>query len=447
MASSELVLELLVLCILIGLNGFFSMAEFALISSKKVRLEVLAAEGSAGAETALELLNDPNTFLSTIQVAITLIGILAGAYSGITFAGYLSPVFETIPALAPYATAISVALIVIITTYATLVFGELVPKRIGLDNPEYIASRVARPLRAVSLLTSPLVRLLSASTEGILAVSGKKRPIRAGVLEEEIWKIIAEGARTGVIEKAEESMVNAIFRLGDRKVFTLMTPRREIIGIDLDEPLESAMRNILPGNHSYLPVYREQLDNLSGVVWVRDLWAQMIEEGGVDVSRIIREPILISETAPALKLLELFRTSSTPMALAIDEFGVITGVVTLHDILEAIIGDIGVPGAPPGRELTLREDGSYLIDGLYPLDEVKDLFGITLLPGEQEGLFHTLAGFMVMELGRIPVTGDVFEWNNLRFEVVDMDGNRIDKILVTPLPSGEDSGEGPASRG
>lgn len=441
MATSELLLELLVLCILIGLNGFFSMAEFALVSSKRVRLELVAGEGNAGAATALELLDDPNTFLSTIQVAITLIGILAGAYSGITFAKYLTPVIATVPALAPYATAISVALIVIVTTYITLVFGELVPKRIGLDNPEYIASRVARPLRAVATLTSPLVRLLSVSTEGVLTLSGRKKPVREGVLEEEIWKIVSEGARTGVIEKAEESMVNAIFRLGDRKVFTLMTPRPEIIGIDLDEPLESAMRKILPGNHTYLPVYREQLDNLSGVVWVRDLWAQMIEEGGADVSRIIRDPIIISETAPALKLLELFKTSATPMALAVDEFGVITGVVTLHDILEAIIGDIGIPGTLQGRELTLREDGSYLIDGLYPVDEVKDLFGISRLPGEQEGLFHTLAGFMVMELGKIPATGDVVEWNNLRFEVIDMDGNRIDKILVTPLPSGEDSEE------
>ena len=446
MATSELFLELLVLCILIGLNGFFSMAEFALVSSKKVRLELMAGEGSSGATTALELLKDPNTFLSTVQVAITLIGILAGAYSGITFAKYLAPVIGTIPALSPYAMAISVAMIVIITTYFSLVFGELVPKRIGLDNPEYIASRVARPLRAISVLASPLVRLLSASTEGILKLSWEKRPVRAEISEEEIWKMLSEGARMGVIEKAEESMVNAIFRLGDRKVFTLMTPRPEIVGIDLDEPLESAMRKILPGNHTYLPVYREQLDNLSGVVWVRDLWAQMIEERGVEISRIIREPIIIPETAPALKLLELFRTSATPIALAIDEFGVITGVVTLHDILKAIIGDIGTPGTPSGRELIRRDDGTYLIDGLYPLDEVKDLFGISRFPGEEEGLFHTLAGFMVTELGKIPATGDVFEWNNLRFEVIDMDGNRIDKILVTPLHSGEDSGEGPAGR-
>ncbi len=441
MATSDLIFELLIICILIGLNGFFSMAEFALVSSNKIRLELLAAEGSAGAQTALELLNDPNTFLSTIQVAITLIGILAGAYGGITFARYITPVIETIPALASYAMVISVAIIVIITTYVTLVFGELVPKRIGLDNPEYLASRVARPLRAVSVLVSPLVWLLSVSTEAVLKLSGRERPVPAEVSEEEIWRILSEGARSGVIQKAEESLVNAIFRLGDRKVFTLMTPRPEIVGIDLDESLESSMKKILPGNHTYLPVYREQLDTLSGVVWVRDLWAQMIEEGGVDISRIIREPIIIPETAPALKLLELFRTSPTPIALAVDEFGVITGVVTLHDILEAIIGDTGTGGPPPGRELTMREDGSFLIDGLYPLDEVKDLFGISRLPGEHEGLFHTLAGFVIMELGKIPATGDVFEWDNIRFEVVDMDGNRIDKILVTPLPSGNEGKE------
>ncbi|NYT07788.1 MAG: HlyC/CorC family transporter [Methanomicrobiales archaeon] len=417
------------------------MAEFALVSSNRIRLELLAGEGDAGAATALELLKDPNTFLSTIQVAITLIGIVAGAYSGITFAKYLTPFFETLPALAPYATAISVAIIVIATTYFSLVFGELVPKRIGLDNPEYIASRVARFLRAISVLASPLVRILSASTEGVLRVSGKKRPVPAEISEEEIWRMVSEGARTGVIEKAEETMVNAIFRLGDRKVFTLMTPRPEIVGIDLDEPLESAMKKVLSSNHSFLPVYRGQLDTLSGVVWVRDLWAQMIEHRGADISRIIRDPIIVSETAPALKLLELFRTSATPIALAIDEFGVITGVITVHDILTAIIGDIGTPGSPRDRELTFREDGSVLIDGLYPLDEVKDLFGLSRLPGEREGLFHTLAGFVMTELGRIPATGDVFEWNNLRFEVIDMDGNRIDKILVTPLQSGKDSGE------
>ncbi|NYT16455.1 MAG: HlyC/CorC family transporter [Methanomicrobiales archaeon] len=441
MAATEVLLELLVICILIGLNGFFSMAEFALVSSKKVRLELMAGEGSAGAATALELLEDPNTFLSTVQVAITLIGILAGAYGGITFAGYLSPVIGSVPGLAPYAQAISVAIIVIVTTYLSLVFGELVPKRIGLDNPEYIASRVARILRAISVLASPLVRLLSASTDGVLRLFGKKRSVPAEVSEEEIWSILSEGARTGVIEKAEETMVNAIFRLGDRKVFTLMTPRPEIIGIDLEEPLESKMKKLLSSNHLYFPVYRGQLDTLSGVVWVRDFWAQVIENGGADISRIIREPVIIPETTPALKLLELFRTSPTPIALAVDEFGGITGMITVHDILKAIIGDIGAPEAAPGRGLTLRADGSYLIDGLYPLDEVKVLFGISRLPGEREGLFHTLAGFMVMELGKIPVTGDVFEWDNLRFEVVDMDGNRIDTILVTPISSARETGE------
>jgi putative hemolysin len=441
MAVIDLITELFVICILIGLNGFFSMAEFALVSSKKVRLEVMAREGSVGAAAALELLNDPNTFLSTVQVAITLIGILAGAYSGITFAKYLSPVISTVPSLTPYAQAISVAIIVVATTYFSLVFGELVPKRIGLDNPEYIASRVARPLRAISVVVSPLVHLLSASTNGVLKLFGEKRPMQAEVSEEEIWSVLSEGARTGVIERAEENMVNAIFRLGDRKVFTLMTPRPEIVGIDLDEPLESEMQKMLSGNHSYLPVYRGQLDALSGVVWVRDLWTQVIEKGGTDISLIIREPVIIPETTPALKLLELFRTSATPIALAVDEFGGITGMITVHDILKAIIGDIGAPGTPPVRELTRREDGSYLIDGLYPLDEVKDLFGVSRFPGEREGLFHTLAGFVVMELGRIPATGDVFEWNNLRFEVIDMDGNRIDKILVTPIPPGRDSGK------
>jgi putative hemolysin len=439
--AAELPAELLVISILIGLNAFFSMADFALFSSSRARLEQLAGKGNAGAATALELLDNPNAFLSTIHVAITLIGICTGAYCGIVLTGYLSPIISGFPALAPYSAAISFAIIVVTITYLSLLFGGLIPKRIGLDNPEYIASRVARPLRAISVLALPFVRILSASTEGILMASGKKRTELAGVSEEDIWRVLSEGARTGVIEKSEEAMVNAIFRLGDRKVLSLMTPRPDIIGIDLDEPLNSSIKTILSSNHSYLPVYRGELDTLSGVIWVRDFWAQMIE-GGADISRILRDPVLIAETAPALKLLDLLRTSPTPMALAIDEFGVITGIITVHDIMKAIIGDIGASGISHDRELVRREDGSFLIGGLYPLDEVKEFIGIPMLPGEQEGLYHTLAGFVMMELGRIPVTGDVFEWNNYRFEVVDMDGNRVDKILVTPLSSGKHKEEG-----
>ncbi|MGB4235579.1 MAG: hemolysin family protein [Methanoregulaceae archaeon] len=433
--AAEPLTGLLVIGILIGLNAFFSLAHSVFIASKRMRLELLAGKGNQGAATALELLDDPNMFLSTIQVATTFIWILTGAYSGIALGGYLAPSIGAVPALAPYATVISVALVIVATTFLSLLFGELVPKRIGLDNPEYIASRVARPLRAISVAVLPFVRILTATTEGILKASGRKRPEPAGISEEEIWQILSEGARAGVIEKEEEAMVNAIFRLGDRKVLSLMTPRPDIIGIDLDLPVNSSIKTILSSNHSFLPVYRGELDTLSGVIWVRDLWAQMIEGGSADIALILREPIFIAETAPALQLMELLKTSPTPIALAIDEFGVITGIITVHDIMKAIIGDIGISGISHDRELIRRENGSFLVDGLYPLDEVKDFIGISMLPGEQEGLYHTLAGFVMTELGRIPDTGDVVEWNNYRFEVVDMDGNRVDKILVTPRSS------------
>ncbi len=433
MADTDLIFELLVLMALIGLNGFFSMAEFALVSSREIRLRKLSSAGDRRAQAAIELIDEPNRFLSTIQVAITLIGIIAGAYSGITFAHYLVPFFSGFPLLSDYAAFISVGIIVIATTYLSLVFGELVPKRIGLDDPERIALLTARPIRGLSILASPVIKILSASMNSILRLIHHKRPVPAALSEEEIWSVLDEGARTGVIEEEEQEMVSAIFRLGDRRIISLMTPRHEIIGVNLAAPFEGEMRKILGSRHSYFPVYRDQLDNIEGIIWARDLWTQVIVEGRSAPEKILRDPLILPENTPALKLLEKLRTSSTPLAIAVDEYGGITGLITLHDILKAIIGDIRSFQSVYDREVIEREDGSYLIDGFYPLDEVKELLGIRAFPGEEDGLYHTLAGFAMMELGKIPATGETFVWDGFRFEIIDMDGPRIDKILVYPL--------------
>jgi putative hemolysin len=427
---SNLALEVVVLAVLIGINAFFSMAEFALVASSEVRLNKLAAEGDKRARAAVELLREPNHYLSTIQVAITLIGILAGAYSGITFAPYIEPFFSAIPALADYALGISIFILVIGTTYVTLVFGELVPKRIGLDEPERIALAVARPLSVFSTIALPLVKILSASVNAVLFLIRRKKPESAAVTEEEIWNIIEEGTRSGIIEEEEEEMVSAIFRLGDRRLVTMMTPRHEIIGIDMSAPLDGEMRKMLASVHSYFPVYEGSLDTIKGILWARDLWTQVIVDRRPDISKILREPIILPENTPALKLLQQLRTSGTPLALAVDEYGSITGLITLHDILKAIIGDVRSLGSPFDRKVTVREDGSFLIDGLLPLDEGKELLGVSEFPGEPN--FNTMAGFAMMELQKIPVTGDSFDWDGYRFEIVDMDGPRIDKILVYP---------------
>jgi putative hemolysin len=426
---ANLAIEVVALAVLIGINAFFSMAEFALVASSEVRLNKLAAEGDPRARAAVEMMREPNRYLSTIQVAITLIGILAGAYSGITFAPYIEPFFSSIPALADYALGISIIILVVATTYLTLVFGELVPKRIGLDDPERIARAVARPLQAFSIIALPVVKILSASVNAVLILIRHKKPESATVTEEEIWNILEEGARSGLIEEEEEEMVSAIFRLGDRRLVTMMTPRHEIVGIDMSAPLEGEMRKILASIHSYFPVYEDSIDTIRGILWARDLWTQVIVEGRPDLSKILREPTILPENTPALKLLQQLRTSGTPLALAVDEYGSITGLITLHDILKAIIGDVRSMGSPLNRKVTVREDGSFLIDGLLPVDEGKELLGVSQFPEERN--FNTMAGFAMMELQKIPVTGDTFEWDGFRFEIVDMDGPRIDKILVS----------------
>jgi putative hemolysin len=423
--------EFIILLLLILLNGVLAMSEAAVIASRRARLQQLVEEGSSGAKAALVLLDDPNRFLSTVQIGITLVGILSGAFGGATLGDTIAAQLATIPALAPYSQTLSIALIVAVTTYLSLIIGELVPKRLALQNPEQIAAMVALPMRTLSRVTSPLVSLLSVSTNGVLKLIGVADDEQPPVSEEEIKLMMMEGISAGVFEKAEHDMVEGIFKLGDRRVRTIMTPRTEIDWIDIEDSVEEMHRRLLESKHSRFPVAKGGLDDILGVVYAKDLLARSLRGESFDLQAVIREPLFVPEAMPAGNLLELFRARNMQIALVIGEYGDIQGLVSIHDLLEEIVGDIEEPSA------VQRGDGSWLLDGMIATDEFKDILDIDdELPGEAED-FDTLGGFVMSQLGRIPTAADHFQWQALRFEVMDMDGNRVDKVLVSLMPDAE----------
>lgn len=430
--------DIAIIVLLILANGFFSMAEFALVSARTTRLQKRAADGDAGATTALELAADPTQFLSTVQVGITLVGILTGAFGGATLAGPLAEEFAGVPLIAPYSGPLAVVTVVAAITYLTLVVGELVPKRVAMTYADRIASLVSRPIRLLSWAAAPLVRLLSISTEVVLRVLGVRKPSGPEVTEEDVRVLLGQATREGVFEEEEQDMVESVFRLADRRVSVLMTPRPDIVAVDVEAPVEENWQKMVDSGHVFFPVYRDHLDNLLGVVSVRSLWARMIAGEPPDLSKAIEPALFVPESALALSVLDEFKTSGARIALVTDEYGSIQGVVTVHDIMEAIVG--GIPSAehPPEGPAIRREDGSWLLDGMLPVDEFHDLLGVGTLPGEGRGYYQTLGGFVMMYLERTPRAGDRFVWNRLRFEVLDMDGHRVDKVLVTPLGAGEE---------
>jgi len=428
----SVIVEGLVIFLLIIINGIFAMSEIAVVSARKSRLQQLAEAGDAKARAALELANAPNQFLSTVQVGITLIGILAGAFGGATIAKHLTSSLGEIPPLAPYSHALSLALVVAVTTYLSLIIGELVPKRLALNAPERLAAAIARPMRALSNVAYPVVHVLGVSTEFVLNLLGMKPSTEPPVTEEEIRSLIEEGARAGMFEQAEREMVERVFRLGDRRVGAVMTPRTEIVWLDSEAPLEEIRDTIMGSAHSRFVVAQGSLDNVVGIAQAKDLLVHFLGEHTVDLTTIAQQPLFVPETMGALKVLELFKQSGTHIALAIDEYGGIQGLVTPNDILEAIVGDLPEAGEGAEPQALQREDGSWLLDGMLPVDEFKALFHLGPLPGEDQAVYHTLAGFVIMQLGRIPRAGEYFEWEGLKIEVVDMDGNRVDKVLVIP---------------
>lgn len=428
------VIELFIIIILIILNGFFSMAEFALVSARRVRLSSLAEKGVRGADRALALSEDPNTFLSTIQIGITLIGILAGAFGGAAIAGQISPYFSTIPYIGVYSGAISLLCIVLIITFLTLVFGELVPKRVGLAYPERISAAVAHPIMVIATLLAPLNHLASRSTEAILWLLGSRNLHEPPVTEEDITTLLEEGTQAGVFDEAEQELVESVFRFGDREVVSLMIPRPDIVYLDLEDSLDENQNKILTTRHTRYPVCKGTLDSIMGVISVRDLYAQTGSGNRPDIEEIIQEAMVIPEHITAIRLLELFRTAKTPMAVVMDEYGTVAGIITLHDLMEAIVGDLStVDQEVEEPAIVKREDGSWFIDGRLPAEELRELLTVPALPGEEEGHFRTAAGFLISELGRVPSTGDVVIFDNFRLEVADMDDRRIDKILVSTV--------------
>jgi putative hemolysin len=432
---SSVTIEIFFLLLLLVVNGLFSMSEMAVVSARKVRLQQLANQGNAKARTALDLADSPNQFLSTVQIGITLISTLAGAFGGATLAEKLANQLKQlpIPFLVAHSDAIALFLVVLMITYLSLVIGELVPKRLALNNPEQIAAGVASPMRLLAKLASPAVHLLSYSTDLVLRLLSIGPSTDPEVTEEEIKILIEQGTEAGMFEEAEQEMLNRVFRLGDRRVSAMMTPRPDIVWLDLEDSSETNRQVIMDSAHSQFPVCQGDLDNVLGIIKVNDLLTRCLASQPLDLTAALQRPLYVPESTPGLKVLELFKQSGTHIAIVVDEYGVIQGLVTLNDILEEIVGDIPSLDQTDEPQAVQREDGSWLLDGMLSVEEFFELLELEELPKEQRGNYHTMGGFVVTQLGRIPTAAEHFDWQGMRFEVMDMDGNRVDKVLVVPL--------------
>ncbi len=426
--------EFLIIFLLILANALFVLSEMAIVSARKVRLQQMANQGDAKARVALDLANAPNQFLPTVQIGITLIVILSGAFGESTIARRLGPLLASIPGLKPYSEAIASTVGILTITYLTLIIGELVPKRLALNNPEPFASAVAIPMRMLATIAAPIVHLLGASTDLVVRLLGIQPSSEPEVTEEEIKVLIEQGTEAGTFEQAEQDMVERVFRLGDRRVSALMTPRPDIVWLDLDDTAEKNRQKMLDSNHSRFPICQGGLDNVLGVIHVTDLLSRSLSGLSLDLTASLRRPIYVPESMRGLKVLELFKQSGTHLALVVDEYGVIQGLVTLNDILVEIVGDLPSTDQQDEPQAVQREDGSWLLDGMLPVEEFFELFDIEESPEDRHGSYHTMGGFAIAHLGRIPVATDRFEWQNFRFEIMDMDGNRVDKILAMPIP-------------
>ncbi|MGB3633391.1 MAG: hemolysin family protein [Rubrobacteraceae bacterium] len=433
-------IEALFILVLVLVNGLFAMSEASLISARDARLREMAGDGDVRARAALDLLNEPNLFLSTVQIGITLVGVLAGAFGGATIAVPLAAVIEDIPALEPYAATVSVGIVVIVIAYLSLILGELVPKRLALGNPERIASTVARPMRLLSRFASPVVSFLSLSTDTVLKILRVSPDEEPPVTEAEIGILIEQGARAGVFEEAEREMVERIFRLGDLRVTALMTPRPDVVWLDLHDGPDKNRLKISESVYSRFPVCRGVLDEVVGIARAKDLLVHRIDGDDLDLEHDLRKPLFVPESMYAFRVLELFKRFGEPFALVVDEYGEVEGVVTLNDVLEAIVGEIPSFDEPEESRAALSEDGSWSLDGSLPINQVKDILQLKELPGEDTESYQTLAGFVMHQLGRLPSVADSFEWGNLLFEVIEMDGYRLDKVRVTPIEQTEDVG-------
>lgn len=421
-------LEILIVFLLIVLNGAFALSEMAVVSSRRARLQQRVNDGDLGAKTALRLAEDPNNFLSTVQIGITLIGVLAGAVGGAAISEPLAALINDVPWLADYANSIALGSVVLAITSLSLVLGELVPKRLALHNPERTASVIAGPMLFISRLVSPLAWLLGASTDQILRLLGVKPGLEPPVTEEELLVQLDQGTQAGVFGEVEQDMVEGVFRLHDRRVFSLMTPRSEIVWLDVKDSPEEIKKVIEESPFSQFPVCEDSLDTVLGIIKARDLLIESLRGESLRLQLNLQPVVYAPETAHASRALEIFKSGEAEMLVVVDEFGSVQGLLTINDILEEIVGDIQ-DGEP---QATQRQDGSWLLDGMLDVEDFKEIFNIRHLPDEDE--YETLGGFIMNHLGSVPHAADMFEWNGLRFEVMDMDGNRVDKVMVTSKP-------------
>lgn len=425
-------LEILIILILVLLNGIFALSEIAIITSRKIKLQKISQEGNKNADIAIELSESPNQFLSTIQIGITLIGILAGAFGGATITLAISSSLDDVTLLQPYSEVLGFLIVVMIITYLSLVIGELVPKRIALNNPERIAVKIARPMKYLSIVTSPLVTILSISMELVLKILRIEEHPEEKVSEEEIKLLMEEGTQTGEFEKTEEDIIKRVFMLDDRRATSLMTPKTGITWIDVTEPIENINKKIIESKRAMFPVGENSLNNFLGVIQLKDLFKEEIKDGKT-LKKFLKKPIIVPESADALDILKLFKESKDQihMAIVVDEYGSIEGLITLNDILETIVGEIPAIDEPEEPRAIQRSDGSWLVDAEISIDEFKSILNIKTLPDEEMGFYQTLGGFIMNYLGRIPETGETFHTNGLNYEIVDMDGRHIDKVLIS----------------
>ena len=428
-------MELLLLLLLLIINGFFSMSEMAVVSARKTRLQQLKDEGHAGAGAALALANEPSHFLSTIQVGITAIGITSGVFGEARISADVAAWLAQWPALASHAEGIATTIVIAGITVASLLIGELIPKRLALVNPEAVASLVAKPMGWLSAMVYPIVRVLTALTDGVLHLLGRGSAQSPPVSEEEIRVLMAQGAQAGVFEAHEHQMVSRIFRMDDLRTAAIMTPRTDIVYLDMEEPLERILARIAEVPHSLFPVTRGDLDHIEGIVAAKELLVDLVHNEPCDLQKRIQKPLYIPEALTVTEVLRSFKQHRQTMALIVNEYGEFQGLVTLHDVLEALVGDIGPVDETEDPDIVTRADGSLLIDGAVSVERFKQALGIAEeLPEEETRNYNTLAGFVMLQLGRVPRVGDRFEWDGHGFEVVDMDRNRIDRLLVTKLP-------------
>jgi len=428
-----LILQMSVIILLMLLNGLFAMAEMAMVSARKARLQYAAERGSEGARVALKLQENPGRLLSTVQIGITVTAILAGTFGGATFSEPLAEYLERLyPTLGSSSHAVSITLVVVAISYLSLIIGELVPKRIALSRPEIIASALAQTMRATSRVAAPIEWLLSASSDLVLRLLPLPSGPQAPVTEEEINLMLQEGAAAGHFHLGETAIAQMALRLGDRRVATLMTPRPQIDWVNLADSEEENRRRIRESGYSSFPVIDGDAEIVKGILQKKDVLAAMLSSGTFDIRTTLRAPLYLPSTVTALRALEMLKKSGEPVALVVDEYGVIEGLVTMTDILETLVGDIASPGEQGTPAVVEREDGSWLIDGMLPLDELKDAIGLPVLPEEEEGDFHTLGGFMMAQMNRIPKVADHFLVQGYRFEVVVMDGRRVDRVLIVP---------------